>query len=92
MQTLQFYRVNGLVILLNVNGQQIDRTRKNIIKIFKDVGFNIDIETNSKMFDVLDITFNLNNSICKPYKKPNDILLYINKSSNHLPQIVNKLP
>ena len=59
MRTLQFYRDNGLVILLNVNGQQIDRTRKNIIKIFKDVGFNIDIETNSKKVDFLDITFNL---------------------------------
>ena len=56
---LQFYRDNGLVILLNVNGQQIDRTRKNIIKIFKDVGFNIVIETNSKKVDFLDITFNL---------------------------------
>ena len=34
---------DGLVILRNVNGQEIDRTRKNIIKMFKDVGFSIDI-------------------------------------------------
>ena len=31
------YRDDDLVILRNVNGQQIDHTRKNIIKIFKDV-------------------------------------------------------
>ena len=31
------YSDDGLVILRNVNGQQIDRTRKNIIKTFKDV-------------------------------------------------------
>ena len=86
------YRDDGLVILRNVNGQQIDRTRKNIIKIFKDIGFGIDIETNSKVVDFLDITFNLNNGIYKPYKKPNDRLLYINKSSNHPPQIINQLP
>ena len=86
------YRDDDLVILRNVNGQQIDRTRKNIIKIFKDVGFSIDIETNSKVVDFLDITFNLNNGIYKPYKKPNDRLLYINKSSNHPPQIINQLP
>ena len=86
------YRVDGLVILRNVNGQQIDRTRKNIIKIFKDVGFSIDIETNSKVVDFLDITFNLNNGIYKPYEKPNNRLLYINKSSNHPPQIINQLP
>ena len=64
------YRDNDLVILGNVNGQQIDLTRKNIIKIFKDDGFGIDIETNSKVVDVFDITFNLNNGIYKPYKKP----------------------
>ena len=86
------YRDDGLVILRNEIGQQIDCTRKNIIKIFKDVGFGIDIETNSKVVDFLDITFNLNNGIYKPYKKPNDRLLYINKSSNHPPQIINQLP
>ena len=79
------YRDDGLVILCNVNGRQIDRTRKSIIKIFKDVGISIDIETNSKVVDFLDITFNLINSIYKPCKKPNDTLFYINKSSNHPP-------
>ena len=86
------YRDDGLVILCNVNGQQIDCTRKTIIKILKDVGFSIDIETNSKVVDFLDITFNLNNGIYKPYEKPNNRLLYINKSSNHPPQIINQLP
>ena len=86
------YRDDGLVIIRNVNGQQIDRTRKNINKILKDIGFGIDIETNLKVVDFLDITFNLNNGIYKPYKKPNDRLLYINKSSNHPPQIINQLP
>ena len=86
------YRGDGLVILCNINGQQIDSTFKNIIKIFKHVRFSIDIETNSKVVDFLDITFNLNNGIYKPYKKPNDTLLHINKSSNHPPQIINQLP
>ena len=66
--------------------------RKNIIKIFKDTGFAIDIETNLKIVDFLDITFNLNNGTYRPYKKPNDLLSYINKSSNHPPQIINQLP
>ena len=66
--------------------------RKNIIKIFKGTGFAIDIETNLKIVDFLDITFNLNNGTYRPYKKPNDLLSYINKSSNHPPQVVNQLP
>ena len=63
---------------------------KNIIKTFKDMGFDIDVETNLKIVDFLDITFNLNNGTYRPYKKPNDLLLYINKSSN--PQIINQFP
>ena len=87
-----FYRDDGLLILWNLNGQQIHPMPKNIIKTFKDIGFAIDVETNLKIVDFLDITFNLNNGTYRPYKKPNDLLLYINKSSNHPPQIINQLP
>ena len=70
----------------------MDQMRKNIIKIFKNIRFAIDIETDLKIVDFLDTTFNLNNGTYRPYKKPNDLLLYINKSSNHPPQIINQLP
>ena len=86
------YRDDGLLILRNVNGQQIDRMRKNIIKTFKDIGFAIDVETNLKIVAFLDITFNLNNGTCRPYKKPKDLLLHINKSSNYPLQIINQMP
>ena len=64
--------------------------RKNI-KIFKDVGFTIDVKTNFKIVDFLDITFDLNNGTYRPFKKANDLLLYINKSSNYPPQTINQL-
>ena len=66
--------------------------RKNIIKIFKDIGFAIDVETNLPIVEFLDITFNLNNGTYRPYEKPNDLLSYINKVSNHPPQIIYQLP
>ena len=53
------YRDGSLLIVCNVNGQQIDPTNTNIIKIFKDVGFSTEVQTNSKVVDFLDITFNL---------------------------------
>ena len=34
---------------------------KNIIKTFKDIAFVINVETNLKIVDFLDITLNLNN-------------------------------
>ena len=69
----------------------MDRMRKNI-KIFKDVGFKIEIQTNLKIVDLLDVTFNLENGTYCPYKKPNDPLLHNNTSSNHLPQVIKQLP
>ena len=75
-----------------INGQQIDQLRKKIIKIFKESGFKTDIETNLKIVNFLDMTFNLINDSYKPYKKPNETLLYINKNSNHPPQIIKKVP
>ena len=79
------YRGDGLLVLRNVNGQQKDRIRKKVIQLFRDNCFLIDIETNLKIVNFLNIMFNLNNGTFKPYKKPNDSLLYIKKSSNHPP-------
>ena len=53
------YRDEGRTILRNVNGQQIDQMCKNIIKIFKDTDFAVDVETNFKIVDFLDIALNL---------------------------------
>ena len=38
------YRDDGLILLRNLNGQQMDKKRKTNIKIFKDIGFSIDIQ------------------------------------------------
>ena len=79
------------MIQKHVNGQQIDQLRKKIIKIFKKIGFEIDTETNLKIANFLNLTFNLINGSYKHYKKPNNTLLYINKNPNHPPQIIKKL-
>ena len=78
--------------MLFLESSQIDQLRKKIIKIFKETGFKIDIETDLKIVNFLDMTFNLINGSYKPYKKPNDTLLDINKNSSHPPQIIKKLP
>ena len=38
------------------------------------------------------MTLNLNNGSFKPYHKPDDIIQYINKESNHPPSIIKLLP
>ena len=41
------------------------------------------------MIDYLDVTFNVNYGICKPYHKPDNKITYINVQSNHPPNINN---
>ena len=91
-QGIGLYRDDGLMILRNANGQKTDRTRKYIIKIMKDLAFQTEIETNPKEVNFLDVTFNLNSRLYKPYKKSNDHLLYVATSSNQPPQVIKQLP
>ena len=67
----------------NINKLNIDRIRKNVMKTFKELGFKIEIKTNLKISDFLDVMFNLTKDTYQPYKKPNDPLQYVNTSSNH---------
>ena len=86
------YRDNGLALLRNLNGKQTDKVRQNIIGVFKDIGFSIEIETNHRELDFLDVSLNLRNGIYCPYKKPNDRLLYIHSLSNHPPNVTKQIP
>ena len=61
-------RDNRLVILRNKNGKETE----NIIKTFKNTRFSIEIATNFKSQDFLDITFNLQTNPYCPSNKPSD--------------------
>ena len=74
------YRGDGLFILRKINKQQTDKIRKKIISILKSINFKIEIVTNLTEVDFLDVTFNLENNTYRPYKKPNDKLIYTDVS------------
>jgi len=86
------YRDDGLAIFKNTPGPQAERIRKDIIRRFKAHGLNITIQTNLKIVNYLDVTFNLTNSTYYPYRKPNNEPQYINIKSNHPPNIIKQLP
>ena len=91
-QDIGLYRDDGLSIIRNSTGPKADRKRKEIIRKFKEIGFQIEIAANLKIVDFLDITLDLNRGTYQPYKKPNDSLMYIHVSSNHPKQILDQLP
>ena len=82
------HRDDGLALMRNLNRQQTQQVRKNVIKIFKYIDTNLEIETNLKEIDFLDFTLDLQNGTHRLYKKPNDKLLYIHSLSNYPPNFV----
>ena len=53
---------------------------------------SITIETNLNIVDFLDVTFDLRLNKYSPFKKPDEIPLYVNSNSNHPPCIIKRIP
>lgn len=91
-ENIGLYRDDGLAAFQNISGPEADRRRKQIIKLFQENGLKITIDTNLQCTDFLDVTLDLRTGIYSPYRKPNDVPLYINVKSNHPPSITKQLP
>ena len=48
--TFGLYRDDGLAIIKVLSGRQIERLKKNVVKIFKDCGLNITNEADLHMY------------------------------------------
>ena len=61
-------RDNGLILIRNVNRQKTGRIRQEVIKIFIEIGFKTEFQTNLKVVDFLDIIYNKSNGRSKTYR------------------------
>ena len=86
------YRDDGLIVVKNMPGPSVERSRKQLIKIFADEGLRITTESNLTQTDYLDVTLNLPSGKFWPFRKPNDQPLYINNQSNHPFSIKKQIP
>ena len=86
------YRDDGLGIHKRIPTTKLEAIKKKLFKMFKDIGLSITLETSLNRVDFLDVTFDLSNQTFEPFRKPNDSPLYINRNSNHPPQIIKNLP
>ena len=91
-EDIGLYRDDRFGIFKNISGPEIERKKKAIVKVFKKCGLSIVVDTNLKTVDFLDVTFDPDKNIYKPYRKPNNSPIYINKNSNHPPNILKQLP
>ena len=76
----------------NTSPRGIENIKKKICELFKKFGLRITIEANKKVVQYLDVELNLNNGTYKPYIKPNDVPLYVNKDSSHPPHVIKNIP
>ena len=83
--------MDGLGVLRSLSVPASDRKQKEIITVFKSYGLSITIETNIRIVNFLYATFDLMKNTYKPYRKPNDEPLYINKHSDHPPIVLRQL-
>ena len=90
-ENIGLYRDDGLAIIKSKSARFLDKTRKQLHKIFEQFDLKITAEVNLNVVNFLDVTFDLNNAKHKPYRKPNDDPLYINRHSNHPPSITRQL-
>ena len=60
------YWHDGLALLRNTSKQKTDRIRKDIIEIFKNANFKIEIKTNLHIVDFLVVAFNSLDGTYKP--------------------------
>ena len=86
------YRDDGLGESVPMTGPTRDRIRKKIIKVMKDLGLDITIDFGLRQVDFLDANFNLDNSVYKPFRKPNDNSCYVHVQSNHPHNTIKRLP
>ena len=84
------YRDDGLAVSCASN-RQIEIMKKKICKVFQNNGLAVTIEANSKIVNFLDVTFDLNTGIFKPYMKDNDKPVYVHIESNHPPNVLKNI-
>ena len=73
-------------------GPKIERDKKKIVKIFKDLGLHITTEATTRRVHFLDFVLDLDKKIHKPFQKPNSNIVYVNQKSNHPPKVLANIP
>ena len=87
LEQVGLYQKDGFIFILDSTASRPQK----YIRAFKLLDLRIQIASNLKIVDFLDVTLNLNNGTFKPFSKNNSASTYVNIDSNHsLPkQIAN---
>ena len=72
--------------------RQVEKTKQEVAKIFKDNGLSLEIVANKTTINFLDVTFDLSTGLYSPFMKENNEIFYVHSKSNHPKSILKNLP
>ena len=67
-ESVGLYRDDGLGVLKNLSGPEMERKKKAIVKLFKDCGLRITIQANLRIANFLDVELNLDSGTHQSYQ------------------------
>ena len=88
---LGLYRDDGLGVC-SLRPRQVEQLKKKMCSLFRENNLSITTDVNHKVVNFLDVNFDLNSGIFRPFIKPNDKPIYINTGSNHPPSVIRNIP
>ena len=86
------YRDDGLGVYKHIGKCNMERKKKDIIKMFKGMGLDITIDINMTTVNFLDVTLSIKDGKFWPYAKPNNTLKYVHTQSNHPKHVIKQIP
>ena len=85
------YRDDGLAAIPKQPGPETERLKKKIHAYAHSIGLRFEIEVPSPRTEYLDIVMDLEKHTFMPYRKPDNIIKYINQKSNHPGNITRRM-
>ena len=85
------YHNDGLIYNPNSDGPSSSCMQK-IIRAYKLLGFKVEISSNTKIANFLDVTLNLSGNTSRHFLKTDQYPSYINANSNHPKAIIKQVP
>ena len=82
----------GILYMSNINDPNSSCIQKKMIRVHKFLGFKIEVSSNNKIVNFLDVTLNLSNNTYKSFLKTDQYPSYININSNHPKTIIKQVP
>ena len=89
--SIGLYCDHRLSVFKNKSNAQLGIIKKSFQKTFKDLGLEMVAESYLRNVSYLDVTMNLNDGSSRPYHKPDDIIQYIKKETNHPRNLIKHL-